>query len=229
MLLLTLWSGATRHMGWRENDVWWVRLDSALTFPRLSSWFFSDRGSGWRKAACGMRLRGGEARWLIGCFCGEDFELIPGDAEVTTSHMIKIRSLTPLCCTVAPWSMRSYWSLLFSSFAQFVGSWSWTGPLDIQFIICLIIFSPTSCCEHMNRTESGHLDVFGELTRKSESFCPEKLSLNWCPAKHMLLFNLWTMKHWLRNRDIVIICRFKTDVILFTLDCFHKLKSQYST
>lgn len=51
----------------------------------------TDSFSGWKKETLGMHLRGSEARSLIGCFCGKGFELIPGDAQVTTSHSIKIR------------------------------------------------------------------------------------------------------------------------------------------
>ncbi len=36
--------------------------------------------SEWIKEALGMHLRGSEARSLIGCFCGEGFEWVPGDA-----------------------------------------------------------------------------------------------------------------------------------------------------
>lgn len=55
--------------------------------------------------APGIHLRGREACSLIGCFCGEGFELIPGDAEVTTSHIIKVSSLAQSlvvlrCCPV---------------------------------------------------------------------------------------------------------------------------------
>lgn len=52
-----------------------------------------DFVSEWKKEAPGIHLRGREACPLIGYFCGKGFELIPGDAEVTTSRIIKVSSL----------------------------------------------------------------------------------------------------------------------------------------
>lgn len=79
-----------------------------FSWPRLSLERKADFVSERTKEAPAIHPRGREACSLIGCFCGKGFELIPGDAEVTTSHIIKVRSLArPLAAL--------YWSLVINT------------------------------------------------------------------------------------------------------------------
>lgn len=114
------WLGASHHIGtwaWLRSEQKPSRMschvtssfDLCIDSSSLScimclfsrSWFLGARKmahfSGWDKEALGMHLSGSIANSLIGWFCGEGFELIPGDAKVTTSHFIKIRRLSEFC------------------------------------------------------------------------------------------------------------------------------------
>lgn len=61
-----------------------------------------DLFSAWKKDF-GTHLTGRGAGSLIGCLCGDGFEMIPGDAEVTMSHRAQHSAMQPVVNTVCYW------------------------------------------------------------------------------------------------------------------------------
>lgn len=65
---------------WDRSKIPLFRIVCLFSWPWRSLERKVDFVSEWKKEAPGIHLRGREAGSLIGCFCGEGFELIPGDA-----------------------------------------------------------------------------------------------------------------------------------------------------